>query len=78
MLRSRFPRYVGKEATGIHDKTFHSMLKCDVDIRGDPYAKVEFYGCHSARLALAYRDLTEHLMKILTEQGYPLTKNNTS
>merc|ERR1711977_808573 len=29
------PSLIGKEAAGIHDTTFHSIMKCDVDIRRD-------------------------------------------
>ncbi len=32
------PSFVGKEAGGIHDTTFPSIMKCDVDIRKDLYA----------------------------------------
>ena len=31
------PSFVGKEASGIHDITFQSIVKCDVDIRKDLY-----------------------------------------
>ena len=29
------PSFVGKEASGIHDTTFQSIMKCDCDIRRD-------------------------------------------
>merc|ERR1712066_65524 len=34
------PSMIGKEAAGIHDTTFQSIMKCDVDIRKDLYANV--------------------------------------
>merc|ERR1711976_873561 len=34
------PSFVGKEASGIHDTTFQSVMKCDVDIRKDLYSNV--------------------------------------
>merc|ERR1712036_152457 len=34
------PSFIGKEASGIHDTTFQSIMKCDVDIRKDLYANV--------------------------------------
>jgi len=34
------PSFVGKEASGIHDTSFQSIMKCDVDIRKDLYANV--------------------------------------
>jgi len=38
------PSMVGKEASGIHDTTFQSIMKCDVDIRKDLYANVVLSG----------------------------------
>ena len=34
----------GKEASGIHDTSFQSNMKCDVDIRKDLYANVVLSG----------------------------------
>jgi len=38
------PSFVGKEASGVHDTTFQSIMKCDVDIRKDLYANVVLSG----------------------------------
>jgi actin beta/gamma 1 len=38
------PSLVGKEALGIHDTTFRSIMKCDVDIRRDLYANIVLSG----------------------------------
>merc|ERR1712154_613397 len=38
------PSMVGKEAAGVHDTTFQSIMKCDVDIRKDLYANVVLSG----------------------------------
>ena len=38
------PSLVGKEAAGIHETTFQSIMKCDVDIRKDLYANVVMSG----------------------------------
>merc|ERR1712124_175487 len=38
------PSFIGKEASGIHDTTFQSIMKCDVDIRKDLYANVVLSG----------------------------------
>lgn len=35
---------VGIEATGICDTTHNSIMKCDVDIRKDPYGKIVLSG----------------------------------
>merc|ERR1712243_501006 len=32
------PSFLGMEACGIHETTFNSIMKCDVDIRKDLYA----------------------------------------
>jgi actin-related protein len=38
------PTFIGKEGSGIHDTTFQSIMKCDVDIRKDLYANVVLSG----------------------------------
>jgi len=38
------PSLVGKEASGIHDTTFQSIMKCDVDIRKDLYGNIVLSG----------------------------------
>jgi actin beta/gamma 1 len=38
------PSLIGKEASGIHDTTFRSIMKCDVDIRRDLYANIVLSG----------------------------------
>jgi actin beta/gamma 1 len=38
------PSLVGKEASGVHDCTFQTIMKCDVDIRRDLYANVVMSG----------------------------------
>jgi len=38
------PSFIGKESSGIHDTTFSSIMKCDVDIRKDLYANVVMSG----------------------------------
>jgi len=38
------PAFIGKEARGIHDCTFDTIMKCDVDIRKDLYANVVLSG----------------------------------
>merc|ERR1712169_138047 len=38
------PSFVGKEASGIHDTSFQSIMKCDVDIRKDLYGNVVLSG----------------------------------
>jgi actin-related protein len=38
------PTLIGKEASGVHDCTFQTIMKCDVDIRRDLYANVVLSG----------------------------------
>ncbi|KAM4839597.1 actin, cytoplasmic 1-like [Urocitellus parryii] len=38
------PRFLGLESCGIHETTFHSIMKCDVDIRKDLYANTVLSG----------------------------------
>jgi len=38
------PSLIGKEAKGIHDVTFESIARCDIDIRRDLYANVVLSG----------------------------------
>jgi len=38
------PHFIGKEASGIHDTTFQSIMKCDVDIRKDLYSNIVLSG----------------------------------
>jgi len=38
------PSLIGKEASGIHDCTYQTIMKCDVDIRRDLYANIVLSG----------------------------------
>ncbi|CAC5408112.1 unnamed protein product [Mytilus coruscus] len=38
------PSFLGMESAGIHNTTYNSIMKCDVDIRKDLYANVVFSG----------------------------------
>jgi actin beta/gamma 1 len=38
------PAFLGLEANGIHETTYHSIMKCDVDIRKDLYGNVVLSG----------------------------------
>jgi actin, other eukaryote len=38
------PSLIGKEAAGIHDTTFATIMKCDVDIRKDLYGNIVLSG----------------------------------
>ena len=38
------PSFIGKEAAGVHDTMFQTIMKCDVDIRKDLYANIVLSG----------------------------------
>merc|ERR1712216_442403 len=38
------PSFLGMEAAGVHELTYNSIMKCDVDIRKDLYANVVMSG----------------------------------
>jgi len=38
------PSLIGKEASGVHDTSFQSIMKCDVDIRKDLYSNIVLSG----------------------------------
>jgi len=38
------PSFIGKEAAGIHDTMFQTIMKCDVDIRKDLYGNIVLSG----------------------------------
>jgi actin beta/gamma 1 len=55
------PSFIGKEAAGIHDTTFQTIMKCDVDIRKDLYANVVLSGGTTM-----YPGIAERMTKELT------------
>jgi len=38
------PSFIGREANGIHETTFQSIMKCDVDLRRDLYSNIVLSG----------------------------------
>jgi len=38
------PAFIGMESAGVHETTYHSIMKCDVDIRKDLYANTVLSG----------------------------------
>jgi len=55
------PSFIGKEAAGVHDTTFQTIMKCDVDIRKDLYANVVLSGGTTM-----YPGIAERMTKELT------------
>merc|ERR1712060_69635 len=64
------PSMIGKEASGIHEQVFQSIMKCDVDIRKDLYSNVVLSGGNTmfegidARLTKELTALAPSTMKI--------------
>jgi actin-related protein len=56
------PSLIGKEANGIHDCTFQTIMKCDVDIRKDLYANIVMSGGTTM-----YPGIAERMTKELTQ-----------
>ncbi|XP_063683246.1 uncharacterized protein LOC134817839 [Bolinopsis microptera] len=55
------PTVLGMEAGGIHDKTYESIMKCDVDIRSELYANI----CLSGGTTM-FEGLQERMQKEIT------------
>jgi actin-related protein len=55
------PSLIGKEASGIHDTLFQTIMKCDVDIRRDLYSNIVLSGGTTM-----YPGIAERLTKELT------------
>jgi len=49
------PSFIGKEAAGIHDTMFQTIMKCDVDIRKDLYSNIVMSGGSTMYDGLAAR-----------------------
>merc|ERR1712154_668970 len=61
------PSFVGKEASGIHDTTFQSIMKCDLDIRKDLYANVVLSGGTTMFPGIGERMTKERMTQIMFE-----------
>mmetsp|Transcript_8914 Transcript_8914/g.14323 ORF Transcript_8914/g.14323 Transcript_8914/m.14323 type:complete len:377 (+) Transcript_8914:68-1198(+) len=66
------PAVLGLEACGIHEMTFNSIMKCDVDIRKDLYANVVISGGTTM-----YKGLPERMQKEITNLAPPTMKVKT-
>ena len=55
------PAFIGKEASGIHDTMFQTIMKCDVDIRKDLYANIVLSGGTTM-----FQNIAERITKEIT------------
>jgi actin beta/gamma 1 len=57
------PSFIGKEASGIHDTMFQTIMKCDVDIRKDLYSNIVLSGGSTMYEGIADR-LTKEMVAL--------------
>jgi len=57
------PSLIGKEASGVHDTMFQTIMKCDVDIRSDLYSNIVMSGGSTMYEGLAER-LTKEMVSL--------------
>mmetsp|Transcript_8852 Transcript_8852/g.29573 ORF Transcript_8852/g.29573 Transcript_8852/m.29573 type:complete len:403 (+) Transcript_8852:50-1258(+) len=63
---------LGLEASGIHEMTYNSIMKCDVDIRKDLYSNIVISGGTTM-----YKGLPERMQKEITNMAPPTMKVKT-
>jgi len=63
------PSMLGMEAVGIHETTFNSIMKCDVDIRKDLYANIVLSGGTTM-----YSGIADRMNKEITALAPPTMK----
>ena len=63
------PGYIGKELDGIHETTFKSIMKCDIDIRKDLYSNIVMSGGTTM-----FTGIGERMTKEVTSKAPPTMK----
>lgn len=63
------PAFIGMEQEGVHEATFHSIMKCDVDIRKDLYSNIVLSGGTTM-----YPGIQDRLQKEITAMAPPSVK----
>ncbi|KAF6737494.1 Actin, cytoskeletal 3 [Oryzias melastigma] len=63
------PSFLGMESAGIHETTFNSIMKCDVDIRKDLYANTVLSGGTTM-----YPGIADRMQKEITALAPPTMK----
>ena len=64
------PSFIGMESAGIHETTYNSIMKCNVDIRKDLYQNIVISGgstmfpATATRMAKEMRQLVPSLLKV--------------
>jgi actin-related protein len=63
------PAFIGKELDGIHETTFKSIMKCDIDIRKDLYSNIVMSGGTTM-----FPGIGERMTKEVTSKAPPTMK----
>ena len=63
------PSFLGMEANGVHETCYNSIMKCDVDIRKDPYGNIVLSGGTSM-----YPGINTRLEKEMIQLAQPTMK----
>jgi len=63
------PSFIGLEAVGVHETTFNSIMKCDVDIRADLYSNIVLSGGTTM-----FEGISERMTKEITNLAPPTMK----
>merc|ERR1712002_14478 len=63
------PAFLGMETSGIHEQTFNSIMKCDIDIRKDLYAN-----CVLSGGTTMYPGIADRMQKEITALAPPTMK----
>jgi len=63
------PAFIGMEIPGIHENTYNSIMKCDIDIRKDLYAN-----CVLSGGTTMYPGITDRMQKEITSLAPPTMK----
>ena len=61
------PSFIGMESCGVHETTYNSIMKCDVDIRKDLYANIVLSGGSTMYPGIADRFVSSTLSHSLFE-----------
>merc|ERR1712157_464611 len=63
------PSLIGKEAAGVHETTYNTIMKCDVDIRKDLYGNIALSGGSTM-----YPGIQDRLQKEISAMAPPSVK----
>uniref|UniRef100_A0A0M3I7F4 Actin n=2 Tax=Ascaris lumbricoides TaxID=6252 RepID=A0A0M3I7F4_ASCLU len=71
------PSFIGMESAGIHETTYNSIMKCDIDIRKDLYANNVLSGGSTMYPGIADRMQASHPFEVLSIKGYSVLDSSS-